>query len=509
MRAPSAPHATTTASLLAALVLLAGCGDGGGAATDGPRAAGAPVLLIVLDALHAEHMSHLGYERETTPHLDALAADGISFRRAFSPAPYTRAGIPSIHTGRLPDVHGMVSGDTALADSEVTLAELFAEAGYATRAAVANLNGSELYHLDQGFDEFDNYLMPRNGRSADFETRGTWFHQPKAEEYVPLVERWLDEDGEAPGFYYLHFLEPHSPYYPPEEFKTRWLDPDYDGIFAAGHTADLVATVKGELDTDAADRRAIKAMYDATLAYVDSQVGAIVDDLKARGRYDDFVIVVTSDHGEAMFQHGRWGHNDHLYDEMVHIPLIVKLPGNPSPVDGADDVMVSNMDIAPSLIEWCDLEPPGVRMDGSSLEALVFDEDLEAFDRDRELILRTNELEPDLALRTQTDKTIVVRFPKGKIQRLEHYDLVADPLEQKNLRQSMQDIVAERAQKLVEYRKAAATRLADRPELELTEAQKALLVELGYAEDGGSPGEDAGAQDGDAQDDDASAPQDE
>lgn len=491
MRASHAASALITASALVVLALGTRCGDGddGGDAGrgDGPRAAGAPVLLIVLDALHADHLSHLGYERGTSPNLDALAADGISFRRAFSPAPYTRAGIPSIHTGRLPDVHGMLNGNTALAPSEVTLAEMFAEAGYATRAAVANLNGSELYQMDQGFDEFDNYLMPRNGRSADFETRGTWFHQPTADEYVPLVQRWLDEDGERPGFYYLHFLEPHSPYHPPEEFKTRWLDPDYDGIFEAGHTADLVATVKGEIVPNEEDIAAIIAMYDATIAYVDSQVGLIVDDLKERGLYDDFVIVVTSDHGEAMFQRGRWGHNDQLYDEMVHIPLIVKLPGNPGPVRDADSVMVTNMDIAPSLMEWCDLEPTGVRMDGTSLESLMFDDDLEAFPRDREVVLRTNEIEPDLALMTQRDKTIVTRFPKGKIERTEHYDLIADPGELKNLRQPMRELVSERSKRLLEYRESAKKRLENRPELELTQAQQDLLLELGYTEDGGAP----------------------
>lgn len=472
-------------SLVALLLLVVApsCGGRGDGAADGPRAARAPVLLIVLDALHAEHLSHLGYERETTPNLDALAADGIGFRQAFSPAPYTRAGIPSIHTGRLPDVHGMVSGQATLALSEVTLAELFSEAGYVTRAAVANLNGSELYHMDQGFEEFDNYLMPRNGRSKDIETRGTWFHQPDAAEYVPLVDRWLDEDAERLGFYYLHFLEPHSPYYPPEEFKERWLDPEYDGIFAAGHTADLVATVKGELTANADDVEAIRAMYDATIAYVDSQVGLIVDGLKARGLYDDFVIVVTSDHGEAMFQHGRWGHNDDLYDEMVHIPLIVKLPGNPHPVDGADRVQVSNMDIAPSLIEWCDLEAPDLDMDGSSLEPLMFDDDALAFDRDREFILRTNEAEPDLALRTRRDKTIVVRWPKGKVERVEHYDLVRDPDETQNVRERAPELVSERVKRLLEYRARAAERLKSRPEADLTDAERALLVELGYADD--------------------------
>jgi arylsulfatase A-like enzyme len=490
-RRASAPLLAPLAFLAPLVALCTSCSDG--EASGGPRAAGAPVLLIVLDALHAEHLSHLGYERETTPNLDRLAADGISFAQAFSTAPYTRAGIPSIHTGRLPDVHGMTSGDQSLPLSEVTLAELFAEAGYRTRAAIANLNGSELYHIDQGFEEFDNYLMPRNGRSEDFETRGTWFHQPKAEEYVPLVARWLDEDGGAPGFYYLHFLEPHSPYYPPDAFRERWLDPAYDGIFAAGHTSDLVATVKGEIFADERDIEAITALYDATLAYADAQVGRILDDLERRGLYDDMLIVVTSDHGEAMFQRGRWGHNDQLYDEMVHIPLIVKLPGSHEYVDGARSALVSCLDIAPSLMEWCGLEPPAAPLDGLSLEPLMFVDDEEAFDRDRELILRTNELEPDLGLRTARDKTIVLRFPKGKIQRVEHFDLRRDPSEKNDIRKTAGELPAQRTKRLMEYRAAAAERLAGRPSAELTEAERALLVELGYADESEAPNSDPAA----------------
>lgn len=450
------------------------------------RAQDATVLLVVLDALHAENLSHLGYERATTPNLDRLAADGVSFSQAFSPAPYTRAGIPSILTGRLPDMHGMVRGERVLDPSEVTLAELLGETGRPTRGAVANLNGSELYGLDQGFDEFHNHLLALDGRSADLVVRGATYHQPKAEEYLPRMKGWLDEDAGRPAFYYLHYLEPHSPYHPPTEYRERWLDPAYDGPFVAGNTTELVASVKGELVASEDDIEAVRALYDATLAYADAQFGLVLDELERRGLYDDMLIIVTSDHGEALWQHGRWGHNDQLYDEMLHVPLIVKMPTGQEPQRRIESALVSTIDIVPSLIGWCGLEPPRVGLDGLSLDDLMFDTGRE-FNLDRELILRTNEDEPDLGLRTVRDKTIVNRFPGGVIQSLEHYDLRRDPDERRNLVDDQADLVTARARMLKDYRQRRGEVLAGRPEVKLTQAQMDVLEALGYTTSGGVP----------------------
>ena len=479
------------AQLAALLAALAACGSGEQtvpAAADAAAPHAAPhervILLVVFDALHADHLSHLGYERATTPNLDRLASDGISFSNCFSPAPYTRAGIPSILTGRLPDHHGVTGGGAVLARGETTIAELFAERDLPTRAAIANLNGSEIYALDQGFIEFRNHMLVEEGRSADITLGENSFHQPSADEFTARVRGWLDTDANGPAFYYLHYLEPHPPFDPPPEYRKRWIDPAYDGIFASGITKYLIQETKGEIEASEADRAAVRALYDASLAYADAQFGDVLDELRTRGLYDDAWIVVTSDHGEAMWQHGEFGHNLQLFDEMLNVPLIVKPPKGVAARSRIEPALVSTLDILPSLVEWCGLGAPLEPIDGRALTPLLAPDPTlggAAFDDGtRELILRTHEDVPDLALRTNRDKTIVLRGPNGGVRALEHYDLVRDPRERENVANMHPDVARARSVRLRDWFAGAAARQLPRDSIELSEAQALLLERLGY-----------------------------
>jgi arylsulfatase A-like enzyme len=474
-------------AVLAACAALAACG-----ADEPETPPRAPheqvVLLVVFDALHADHLSHLGYERATTPNLDRLASDGVSFSNCFSPAPYTRAGIPSILTGRLPDHHGVTGGGAVLASGETTIAELFGELDLPTRGAVANLNGSEVYALDQGFVEFRNHMLVEEGRSADIEKGGFTFHQPRAVEFTARVRGWLDTDANGPAFYYLHYLEPHPPFDPPQEFRARWIDPAYDGVFASGITKYQIMETKGEIEASPADRAAVRALYDANLAYADAQFGDVLDELRARGLYDDAWIVVTSDHGEALWQHDEFGHNRQLFDEMVNVPLIVKPPKGTPVRPRVETALVSTLDILPSLVEWCGLGAPTEALDGRSLAPLLAPVHASAGapgaalgdDGTRELILRTHADVPDLALRTSRDKTIVLRGPEGGVRALEHYDLVRDPGEFENVAKTHADVARARSVRLRDWFAGAAARQLPRDSVELNEAQALLLERLGY-----------------------------
>ncbi|MEZ5976908.1 MAG: sulfatase [Planctomycetota bacterium] len=478
-----------TLQLLVALALctLAGCGDapehaptGGGERALQRRWDGSLVLLVVFDALHATHVTHLGYERDTTPNLDRLARAGVSFARAYSTAPYTRAGIPSIHTGRLPEHHGMRSGEEKLAREETTAAELFDEIGAPTRGAVGNLYGSEVYGVDQGFREFHDHALALEGRSADLVEGGVAFHTTRAKEFTARTIGWMDADPSGPAFWYLHYLEPHYPYVREGAWRKRYLDPDYDGEFRAMPAALINAVNRGEVAMDDDDVAAAVALYDATLAYADHHFGDVLDELERRGLYDDALIVVTSDHGEAHQQHGRLGHNVHLYDEMVHVPLIVKFPKGRGPVGVIDRTVVSHMDVLPSLVEWCGLAQPPLPLDGVSLErALELPDDAE-----RELVLRTNEEIPDLGLRTRDTKTIVVRDAEGNVVRTEHYDLAADPGERVDTASTAAALVdARRAMLLGFERDSAAVRSRSEP-VDRHEGILEVLASLGYSESG-------------------------
>jgi arylsulfatase len=466
------------------LTLVApGCGDAP------PPVPPDTVVLLVLDALNAAHVRHLGYARDTTPVIDALAADGVTFTQALAPAPYTLASIPSILTGRLPDKHGLVSKRKGgLPDSEVTLAERFAAAGFRTFGATANGNGGKRMNDHQGFEEFiEVYEGPGPAGAEVVRAGDEVLHIPKGEEFVAILEGFLDRRaaGER-GFFYLHLLEPHTDYTPPEPFFSAWIDPGYDGPFASGKGQPLIDNNYGKLAANAADRQATIDLYDANLAYGDHCVGLLLDVLRARGLYDDALVVLTADHGEAMWQHGRWGHNDQLYEEMVHVPLVVKPPRG-APALRVDD-HVGLIDIAPSLLEWAGLPPPADwTFDGQSLQRLI--DEPGSGDPEREILLRSNHALPKLALRTGSRKLVL--HPVGRKEALRFvprlFDLAADPRESVDLSADMDEETRARAAELEDFARMVLRRAQNTEEAEYSDGFNAFLDGLGY---GGAARED-------------------
>ena len=344
------------ALLLAAAASFLGCA---------PTSEGRLVVLVVFDALHAGHVHHLGYDRETTPHLDALAAEGVSFRNAHAPAPYTVASTASIMTGLLPQRHGLLRpfGQHAR-PAGVTLAEHLRGAGWQTFGASANANASTATRTDLGFDTWVDLFEGPGPEGVQRVQRGdgSFIHLVGADEWPGQLEAFLDGwDGQRDAFVYLHALQPHSPYAPPAEHRERFVDPDYrsswsdeefPGGYAEGQDRPLARANRGEIPMEAADRQHTLDLYDASLHWMDAALGSMVDGLRERGAWDRTWLVGTSDHGEAFWQHGRFGHNDHLYEEMLRVPLVVRAPGGALPSGVVSDALVSPMDLFPSLLEW-------------------------------------------------------------------------------------------------------------------------------------------------------------
>ena len=386
------------------------------------------VVVVVLDALHADHVSHLGYPRETTPNLDRLAADGVTFTQAVAPAPYTLATMASLHTGLLPDAHGITQGGRRLPEERATLAAHLSDHGWRCFGASGNLNASSLQGLHRGFERFLEMHRPAGARDragakgdapeTETDLRAAGLRPPLAEEFPPVLADWLDElAGDEKALLYLHLLEPHSPYRAPDEVRARFVADDYDGPFADGETRPFLRSIRGELDVSDADVAAGIGLYDANLAYADAALGELLRQLRDDGRYDDALIVVTSDHGEAFWQHGRWGHNDELYEEMVHVPLVVKLPAGRGAPGSRVDALVSPMDLLPSLCEWTGVPTP------TGLHGVPLQRAIEAAPaaRSRKLVLRNHDEVPRLALRA--DGVKVVR----RDGHVDLYDLDADP----------------------------------------------------------------------------------
>ncbi len=397
------------------------------------------VLTVVLDALHSGHVHHLGYPRETTPHIDALAAEGVTFTRAAAPAPYTVASTVSLMTGLLPHRHGVMQRyGKGTRPMGTTLAEELSRHGWQCFGATSNANAGELTGIAQGFQQ---WLEAYEGTGTPDEPSitgedGTSIHLVSADWWPGQLERVLDQaDPERDTFIYFHLLQPHSPYFPPDEIRAKFTDPEYVSSwsdsdtpegFAAGEVAPLVRANEGLLEMTAADRQHTLDLYDASIFWADRAIGQMVDVLKERGLWDSTWMVVTSDHGEAFWQHGRWGHNDHLYEEMLRVPLVARAPTGLLPAGVRCDRLVSPMDLLPTVLDWAHL-PPVESIDGVSLDKTLHQEGPDS----RGLLFVSNSEQPFSGAVGPCTKIIFQTNEDGSV-RIEQYHLPDDPGERVN-----------------------------------------------------------------------------
>lgn len=353
--------------LIPVILLLGGCGS------DQKN-----VILVVVDTMRADRMSLYGYERPTTPELEKFAASAVTFDRAYSPSSWTRPSVASFFTGLYPSTHGCETKDDALDASHQTLAELFQESGYTTVGFHTNGNIGEGFGFGQGFDRYEK-IAPNASYPDDHEIAD-------AKAVNAQVQRWLSEERpDEPWFLFVLYIDPHDPYLPHDE---HWFGPPHEGEFYEGSRKHLkkMDTTGGR--TYRGDRKTISNLYDGEIAYVDSQLGQLFRTLDEEGLTDDTVVMVTSDHGECLWDHGEQrAHGRLLYEELIHVPLIVRWPeltaagtrvAEPVHAFGLFGALVEGFDLparhqAPSLMSYFDgtapLEPifvennqPGVEL---------------------------------------------------------------------------------------------------------------------------------------------------
>jgi arylsulfatase A-like enzyme len=272
------------------------------------------IILIVMDTVRADHLSAYGYGHPTSPNMDALASRGRLFTQARSQGPNTGVSLPSLFTGKyFSEVarhrHKVVYMD----DSNVTMAEIFKKGGYHTWAISSFGYFREVFGYGQGFEEFDTRIM---------KLREDVYHTKTSDLVTKFaLERIDDWETEAtrPFLMVAHYADPHVTY----------VDHDYGELFS----------------------QTVLPRYDEEIRFVDDHVGRLVEGLKRRHLLDDTVIIITSDHGEGLIarkDHGHRYHGQHVYDNLVHIPLIMWVPGVHA---GVTDTPVGNIDILPTLLD--------------------------------------------------------------------------------------------------------------------------------------------------------------
>jgi arylsulfatase A-like enzyme len=307
-------------------------------------------VLLVLDGASAQRMGLYGDDGGTTPVLDALGRESVVFDAAVSQAVYTIASIGSLLTGQYPERHQSVSFADRLRADVVTLPSILSRAGYRTAAFPGNAVVSKTFGLDRGYQEFFP-VWERGGYTGH------------GDSVVSAFKGWLEARPEEPFFAYVHLREPHFPYNPPPPFDTRFgPDSPYPGGIQDTKIVDELnrKAASGDLPSEEVLAR-VRGLYLGNLAYADSLVGEVLGMLEP-----STIVIVTADHGEALFEHGFLGHNTQLYEESIHIPLLIRAPGF-APRRVSD--LVELIDLAPTLAELAGLAsaPEASRFQGRSL----------------------------------------------------------------------------------------------------------------------------------------------
>jgi len=385
-----------------------------------------PVILISIDTLRSDHLPAYGYNAVATPNIDALRADGILYERAYSHVPLTLPSHTSILTGMLPSDHGVRDNvGFRLANSIPTVQEVLKKNGYATGGAVSAYVLRHETGIARGFDFYDDQVEPIGPSKVIGRV------QRVGGETLQAASSWLDAQSGKPFFFFLHLYDPHTPYHAPEPFFSRYAN-----------------------------------KYDGEIAYADSVVGDLIQKLKQSGVYDRALIILLSDHGEGLNEHGEEEHGIFLYREDLQVPLIMKLPRS-SQHGATVKTPVELVDVFPTILQQTATPMPAGHHPGESLLTFL------RGGQDRPIYSET--FYPrfhfgwsDLHSLIE-DNEHFIRAPQAEL-----YDLASDPGEKKNIvEQNRRSYVRMREEIEPFVREAAAPSNID-PE------DAAKLAALGY-----------------------------
>lgn len=313
------------------------------------------VVMLTVDTLRRDALSCYGSTTVATPNIDRIAARGVMFTNAVASSSWTVPSFASMMTGLTTRAHGMAVSTAALPDTLITLAERFRASGYITHALVAN--GILAPH--RGFAQgFERYYLPSDRRRpvsigealASPFRRAPLAAETSTDDVTDAAIAWTRRNQNRDFFLWVHYLDPHLPYAPPESFVERMNVHDEMG-FALDITSAMRPTM--DLFGDPARQAWARSLYDGEVRHVDAEIGRLIDALEEMGIYDDALLVFGVDHGEEFWDHDGFEHGHTLYTELIGVPLIFKPPGSRAPRVVAETVAI--YDVAPTVLELCDL----------------------------------------------------------------------------------------------------------------------------------------------------------
>jgi arylsulfatase A-like enzyme len=401
------------------------------------------IVLITLDTTRADRMGFLASRAGLTPNLDALARQSVVFTRAYANVPLTTPSHATILTGTYPQFSGLIDLGSVLGSDLPYLPDILRRHGYATAAFVGSQvldpSGVGAPGFARGFDTYDANFHSRNPGEDRYKSV-----ERRAGTVVERASAWLLQHSRKPFFLWVHLYDPHDPYDPPEPFKSKYVG----------------------------------RLYDGEIAYADSALSQLFNVLRSRALYANSVIVVAADHGEALGDHGESTHGVFLYDETIHVPLVIRLPGQRS-AGMRIDARVGLVDVAPTLLELAGISIPPA-MQGAALLGKTIQSGNSGGKKEV----------PDRAMYAETDyprrafgwsalsslragKYLYIKAPRQEL-----YDQSVDPDAKRNLISEQRAVSETMSSQLDQFREK--TKSAVSPKTELRPQQVEQLQALGY-----------------------------
>ncbi len=328
------PARAGAVALALSVAVLQGCDPG---RSDASPAGEAPnVLLILVDTLGAQYVGCYGDRQACTPGIDALAAEGKRFERAYAAAPWTKPSVASLFTSRMPSVHGVRQLEDVLPGEATTLAELLQAQGFTTQATISHFLLRAEYGFDQGFGGFDDTSVAGHAGIC-------------AQRVTDAALGWLRQHRDGRFFLFAHYFDPHYAYFDHPQFH---LTGSYAGPLRSGMPIAEIRARRGQMSP--ADLEYLRSLYREETAFTDVHVGRLLAGLEELSLARRTLVVFTADHGEEFMEHGWVGHTRSLYDELLRVPLILRLPGRIAP--GVVSEPASLLDVLPTVAELLGLE---------------------------------------------------------------------------------------------------------------------------------------------------------
>ncbi len=428
------------------------------------------IVLITIDALRADHLSCYGYERKTSPNIDKIAETGIIFKNAIAPSSWTAPSMVSLITSTYPTNHGVIHGmgyrknktihmQEVFSDKLVTLAEILKAHGYNTFGVASNIHLSEKFGFERGFDYFQ--CLP-------------FLDAPPVNE---TISSWEDEIRNSDKFFvWLHYIDPHLPYLA----RTPWIE-NYTSksiveelsVPETWWSFNLPSATTHNYDTKALSTRI--SLYDSEINYVDSFIGKLIHKFELD---KNTLIIITSDHGEEFLEHGQLCHGNNLYQETIHIPLIVKLPY--SSKKEIIHKQVNLVDIMPTILDILNIDYPEQILGQSLLKREGLLSWLKELFKEKDVTdYNFAELDTKSTLKTiMTAQWKYIYDYKEKTELL--YNITSDRFELNNLAEKEINQKNQLKKRLFEWISNAKKYPAQQQQSNLSEEEKEKLKSLGY-----------------------------